>query len=588
MKKLLIFLLLILLIPVTQAQYAFDGIPFEIAAEGTVNGGVYIDGGHGLGFPPYSQDFYVPSGSIRWARLYIGAWGGTEMYEGWVRTDLNGNSLGNRLLLGINDDSENVYCAGHGVYWMYYDVTGDITNGENVVTIETSRGEPGNKLDGRVYGAVFAVVYEDTKAPEISYMIYDGNVNLHGRGWSGNQGNENENTSVCFDNIPVSDNTEGACLTVAYLTSSKGLPDYLQFNGYQFGVTPQYLLDMGYQTGVTDIANEVSGDACSGKGEHTSYFDMECFDVPEYVETSNILTFQRGHDLDRDGMIGDDEGEDYLHPVLAVLVVEHGTAINPEPDLTLDVIIDEDVMVGGQTVEIPVLVGNSGRMYDGDFKIELKVDGSFISTTTGYLSSSGVYRSAIEWNAVAGDHILELVVDPDDTLQEADEDNNFYVSEIHVMTGPDLTIEIGEPEKVTNNSNPVGASSLLLMLMVFGGIRKKKKPVFSILLVLMAACLCGCIGSTTEVEQMEYMIPLIVTNGGESKALNFEVNLYLDDELTDALQIEGLDGGTSKEEKMMIRVTKGSHTLRLVVDGKDRVIESDEENNVDKIVYNFT
>nr|WP_269850169.1 hypothetical protein [Methanosarcina horonobensis] len=40
-----------------------------------------MDGGHGLSFTPYAQKFDVPEGALRWARLYIGVWGGTENYE---------------------------------------------------------------------------------------------------------------------------------------------------------------------------------------------------------------------------------------------------------------------------------------------------------------------------------------------------------------------------------------------------------------------------------------------------------------------------------------------------------------------------
>jgi len=129
-------------IPAIQASYSYDGIPFTIASQGTVNGGVYIEGGHGLEFPPYSQEFDVPDGHIRWARLYVGIWGGKEEYEGWVQVDMNDKSMDKVPLLGINDDSTNVYCSGHGVYWVYYDVTDIVVNGENAVIIKTSQGEP--------------------------------------------------------------------------------------------------------------------------------------------------------------------------------------------------------------------------------------------------------------------------------------------------------------------------------------------------------------------------------------------------------------------------------------------------------------
>ncbi len=589
MKNILIILFVLLLfifIPAVQASYSYYGIPFTIASQGTVNGGVYIDGGHGLEFPPYSQEFDVPDGHIRWARLYVGIWGGKEEYEGWVQVDMNGKSKDKVPLLGINDDSTNVYCSGHGVYWVYYDVTDIVVNGENAVIIETSQGEPGNKLDGRVYGTVLAAVYEDKNAPGITYEIYDGNVNLHSGGWSGKQENVNYETSVFFNDMQDQNSPNEAELTVVYLTSSKGLPDYLQFNGNQLGTTPQYLLDMGYQIGVTDIANEVSGDACSGSGIRTSYFDIEYFDVLEYIQTDNVLTFLLGRDLDGDGKIGDNEGEDYLHPVITSLVLKHRTATNPGVDLSIEVEMDENSLIEGNDVEIPVVIGNPGGLYEGSVKIRLNVDGSEASTTDVNMDASGVIRSTINWHAAAGPHLLEIIVDPENVVQESNENNNVYEAEVDVNTRPDLSISIGEPKKTENQNSLAKASTPLLMLLVIGSLRRKKAFLLAVLLV--AACFSGCTGPGTEYQQTDYQVPIVITNNGESPARQFDVNLYLDEEKIAALHIQELDGSSSMEEEMMITVEGGEHTLKAIVDEKNYVIESDEDNNVDKIVYNFT
>ncbi len=573
-------------IPAVQASYSYDGIPFTIASQGTVNGGVYIDGGHGLQFPPYSRDFDVPDGHIRWARLYVGIWGGKEEYEGWVQVDMNGKSMDKIPLLGINDDSSNVYCSGHGVYWVYYDVTDIVVNGENAVIIETSQGEPGNKLDGRVYGAVLAAVYEDENAPGITYEIYDGNVNLHSGGWSGKQENVNYETSVFFNDIRNQNSPSEAELIVVYLTSSKGLPDYLLFNGNQLGTTPQYLLDMGFQVGVTDIANEVSGDACSGPGIRSSYFDIECFDVLEYIQTDNVLTFLLGRDLDGDGEIGDNEGEDYLHPVITSLVLKHSTDTNPGPDLSIEVAINENSLIEGNDVEIPVVIGNPGGLHEGMFKIRLNVDGSEASTTDVNMDASGVSRSTINWHATAGSHLLEIIVDPENVVQESNENNNVYEAEVDVNTRPDLSISIGDPRKIETENNLIEASLLLLILPVIGSIRRKKA--FLIAVLLVAACFSGCSGPGTENKQTDYQVPIVIMNSGESPARQFDVNLYLDEEKIAALHIQELDGSSSMEEEMMVTVEGGEHTLKAIVDEKNYVIESDEENNVDEIVFNFT
>ena len=589
MKNVLIILIILMLfifIPAVQASYSHGGIPFTIASQGTVNGGVYIDGGHGLEFPPYSMEFDVPDGHIRWARLYVGIWGGKEEYEGWVRVDMNDKSMDKVPLMGINDDSSNVYCSGHGVYWVYYDVTDIVVNNENAVIIETSQGESGNKLDGRVYGTVLAAVYEDGNAPEITYKIYDGNVNLHGGGWSQKQENVNYETSVFFNDMQDQNSLNGADITVVYLTSSKGLPDYLQFNGHQLGTTPQYLLDMGYQTGVTDIANEVSGDACSGSGIKSSYFDIECFDVLEYTQTDNILTFLLGRDLDGDGEIGDNEGEDYLHPVIASLVLKHRTAADPGPDLSIEVEMDEINLIEGNGVEIPVVIGNPGGLHEGMVRIRLDVDGSEASTTEVYMDASGVTRSTINWHATPGSHLLGIIVDPENVVQESNENNNVYETEVDVNTRPDLSISIGEPKKTEDENNLAKASSALLMLLVIGSLRRKKAFLMAVLLV--AVCLSGCTGPDTEYQQTDYQVPIVIVNNGESPARQFDINLYIDEEKIAALHIQEMEGSSSLEEEMMVTVAGGEHTLKAIVDEKNYVIESDEENNVDEIVFNFT
>jgi len=585
MKKQILILLFFLLIPVAQAHYSFDGKPLEIAAQGTINGGLYIDGGNGLGFPPYSQEFNVPDGTLKWARLYFGVWGGTEKYEGWGQAKLNGNDLGKVELLGVNDEHANVYCAGHGVYWVYFDAIESITNGKNIAIIETSQGEPNNKLDGRVYCAVLAAVYEDNNAPEITYCVYEGNVNLHGKGWSGKEENINDETSVQFNDMPDSDNINSADLTVMYLTGSRGLPNYLIFNDHQLGTTPQYLLDMGYQAGVTDIANEISGDATSGTGESTSYFDIESFNVLEYSQTDNSLVFLRGRDLNEDGEIDDDEGEDYLHPVIASLVLKHKKDLDPKPDLLIDVKLNEVDLIEGKDVGIPVIIENPGGLCEKEFKIALNIDGIDTALIDAYMDASGIYRTTINWHAIKGVHQFTITADPGNAVLESNEDNNIYTAEAKVVVRPDLSVKIGEPVKRSSGTKKVEASAVLMILMVLGMLRRKKVVVMTLLLITI--CLCGCTEDTIETEQNDYLIPIIISNSGESKASTFDVNLYLDGERNTVLRIKELDGGFSVEEELGIITTGGEHTLKVTVDEKNYIIESDEMNNEDEIVYKF-
>ena len=113
-----LILLLVLLAatsPVT-AVYSMNGIPLKTVAHAQHHGSVSVMGGHGLLGSPYSQSFTVPSGTVRFARLYVGVWGGTPEYKGTVETSFNGVSLGERSLGGGQDSNSLTYVSGFGVH----------------------------------------------------------------------------------------------------------------------------------------------------------------------------------------------------------------------------------------------------------------------------------------------------------------------------------------------------------------------------------------------------------------------------------------------------------------------------------------
>jgi subtilase family serine protease len=520
----------------------------------------------------------VPEGSICWARLYIGVWGGTEDYEGWVRPEFNGQRLEQLQLAGVDDRNENVYCAGHGVYWVSYDVSKITKNGENTAEIITSSGEPGNKLDGRVYGAVLVAACEDLKAPVVSYQLLSGNVNLHGKGWSGNLGNVNDREDVNFSSLQASSSTEAAELSIVYLTGSKGLPDYLEFNGETLGVTPEYLAE-SYGGKAMDIANEVSFDASGNEGSSSCYFDIEHFDVVDYLQTGNSVSFVRGLDLDGDGEIGIQEGEDYLHPVLAALVLSTESTASVLPDLYPEMEVLEQELVDEKTVEISFTINNPGGICEENCTASFRVDGAEFLTFPVRMEASGVYRSAFSWSAVEGEHRLELVVDSDAGIKESDEENNACALNVSVRSKPDLSVSLGEPVKIDTQEETASASLLFFSFLSLFGTRRKK-PLFLLLLaVLMIAAFSGCVEETRAAEKTAYNIPVKIMNSGEASALDFDVNLYLDGKSVTVLKIPELAGKTSIEEQIRVQAPEGEHTLSVQVDEQNDIIESDEDNN---------
>jgi subtilase family serine protease len=569
-------LLCILSLPLAGASYSFEGIPLTLEAQGTFRGDVYIEGGHGLSFSPYVQSFDVPEGTVRWACLYIGIWGGTENYEGWVQPEFNGQQLERTQLNGVRDKNENVYCAGHGVYWVAYEVSNLTANGLNTVEVTTSSGEPGNKLDGRVYGAVLAAACENQESPLVSYQLLAGNVNLHGKGWSGSLASVNDFAYANFSSEKISE-IEAARLSVVYLTGSKGLPDYLEFNGQMLGVQPQYMASYGEKA--MDIANEVSYDASGGEGNSSSYLDIEHFDVLKYLQDENSAVFIRGLDLDGNGEIDDQEGEDYLHPVLAALVLSSKSS-SALPDLYPEIKIGENELVEG-VVNIPFVVNNPGGACPENFTVSLLVNGSEVSSLPVRIGGSGIYRSSFSWpEAASGKYTLEVSVDPEDRIKESDEENNACTLVATVRSKPDLQVTIGDPVKVEDENESVAASLFVFPLLAFLG-SKKKKPIF-LAVILLFAIFSGCVGQNSTSENSVnsvYELPVTITNAGEATARNFDAGLYLDGVSVTVLDIAELTGQTSIKENLRFTAPAGEHTLCVKVDENNNIPESDEENN---------
>ena len=570
-KNIVVLVIILLLSQTAEAIYSFEGVPYtdklNTVAHGTLNGGVYIDGGYGLKFTPYTNRFDVPGG-VKWARVYVGVWGGTENYEGWVQMNLNGNDLGRTSLLGKNDNGANVYSSGYGIYWIYYDVTDKVTYGINTATANTSRGEMGNKLDGRVYGIVLAAIYEDKTMPEITYWLNDGNVNLHGQGWSGTLPTANDYASVSFPGLMDTGNIKNANLTVTYLTGTPGLPDYLEFNNNSVGTN--------------DIAN-------AGDGS-TPYFDLRTFDVAKYIKQENSLLFLRGKDINNDGKIAKDdgsneEGEDYLHPVLAVLVVQHNIAKNPEPDLTVN--LKNDTFLEGEN-NITALLGNYGGLYEKDFKIKIFDDDMEICSDTVRMDASGIKIFDCRWNATHGMHTITAKVDAQNAVQESNETNNIDIMKTYVKSKPDLSVKILTPE-TNNNATDVKKAGMIpgvLVLPMFIA-RKRWRVLFAVLIILTLS-FSGCVNNEKPQENvLSFSIPVEVINNGEAAAQDFDMTLYVDGERSTTKHITALEGGTSTIEELALAMERGDHSIRVIVDEKNNVSEAREDNNADEITYTF-
>lgn len=587
----LVLLCIILSVHSAGAIYSFDGVPYpdrlDLIAHGTFRGGVYIGEARGLGFPPYEQTFELPEKiTVRWARLYVGVWGGTERYEGWVRTTFNGHDLGKTPLHGVDDTNPHVYCSGHGVYWTFYDVSDKVLPGLNTGRADTSRGERGNKLDGRVYGIILVAIYESPGAPEITYWVGDGNPNLHGKGWAGTIPTQNDVASVQFIGAINPQNLESARLAVAYLAGNLGEPDYLEFNGQLIGGS--------------DVANNADGE--------TYGIDLKTFEVTPSIRVDSIravnnLRFLRGMDVNADGVIdvddgGNLEGEYYLHPVLAVLVLEHRGTEKTGPDFTVELLHTN--LTAGENL-LTALVTNNGRVFADDVALRVTADDSILYSDVIRMDASGIRRIAIPWTATSGTYMLIAEVDPENAVQELNEKNNAFNAEVYVMRNADLSVRILTPvardtRRGAMTSAGGGMLGILLVLMMGPGRCKKMRLSSTLLMGLgvlgFALIITGCIEERVGEEQprappLSYSVPVEVTNEGEAAAQDFELALYIDGEKSVTKGIEMLEGGASVHEEIQITVSEGKHTLRAVVDEQKVVRESRRDNNEAEVTFEF-
>jgi len=306
-KIALLSLVVCMLVFPAAAYYDFDGFDLTTAAHDMVNGEVYVGGGHGVPLTSdpnnniHTQNYTVPGGTVTFARLYVGIWGGKETYKGTLQTTFNGNDLGTFTLAGSSDKNTDVWCTGHGVYWVKYDVTSQTLNGFNTATATTNEISSG--FDGRAYGVVLVAVVENAGKTEVEYWINGGHLNL-------NYVTPLNTATTQFSGAITDPDSKSTTLTTVYLTGDAGVDDTLQFNN-------------GYA-----INNAADGSGNDEWGNSwTAAFDIDSWDLADYgcsilQAEDNDATFDR-------------VGEPYLHPVLAVLEVR--------PRMCGDVNEDEDI-----------------------------------------------------------------------------------------------------------------------------------------------------------------------------------------------------------------------------------------------------
>lgn len=185
--------------PVSADNYV-GGIPLDIAEEGTVSGGVWIDSYYGMSNTApvtIEQQYSLPEYSaIRWARLYVAVYCGNmeNNYAGTAMVDFDGGTgysqIGTESLnvpytfpgKDYNPPSGEygtgpVYVNDHCVrvtsdYLMWYDVTYQITGEDVKARVSTTYTDA--QFDGRIKIITLVVAYDDGDGDTVRYWILDG------------------------------------------------------------------------------------------------------------------------------------------------------------------------------------------------------------------------------------------------------------------------------------------------------------------------------------------------------------------------------------------------------------------------------
>lgn len=597
----LLFLLLLSLLCATpcSAVYEFSGIPLEIAAQGVVDGQVQTFGTYGVQDPPATLVFDL-DGEVQWARTYVGVWGGTPRYTGWTELAVNDRTLPRITLFGSDDRSGNVYVSGYGVYWIAYDTTALVQSGRNRITADTSRFEPDNKLDGRIYCLVTLVATRDAAGRTTRYVVAEGNVNLHGEGWSGVIETTNDASSVTLPAGSVQ-GLRAANLTVLLLASTRGEPGYVLFNSHDLGPDADY---PGYPPGVKDIADETSFNAGFSAPVPSRYVDIEVFDVLALLrEGGNVVTFERGRDLDGDGVISaaasPPEGEHYLHPVLAMLTLERDRDTVSGPDLALNGIAVQDAHAGEEGVII-VTIRNLGAFSALPAELRVRVDGDLLATRQVTIDRSGLQQVAVPWRPGEGSFtvLAEIEIPGDENPS-----NNQYQTVVTVGGLPDLAVSMEPPVRrgdAVRQGNPVLQVLTLAGALVIPTLFLARRPpqggrrvpgillAALVLLALLPPPLALVPPAAGQDTSSLYLLPVTVTNLGGSDASSFSVSVYLDGErvITRAYP-DGIRAGQSERSEIPLYTSPGSHHVRVIADEAGLVKDADRSNNSAEATYVF-
>lgn len=192
------------------------------------------------------------------------------------------------------------------------------------------------------------------------------------------------------------------------------------------------------------------------------------------------------------------------------------------------------------------------------------VDGGMSTNYTHNLNGWSGLKNRV--NPEPGVHTLRLVVDPTDLVPETDESDNVYEQEFTWASSESLSPEPTHPMTDVAPYTPSGWAWPIVATSYSGETRKSPLSVSVPTYIRYAILNRGQVDVPDEVRIYVY--------------------LYLDDVLVERRFWTGLragNRGTRTEWNGLyevVNVTPGTHTLKIVVDPTDLLLETNEDNNV--------
>jgi hypothetical protein len=169
----------------------------------------------------------------------------------------------------------------------------------------------------------------------------------------------------------------------------------------------------------------------------------------------NILTDITASDLNGDGIneyLIDVNGDGKYDQIF------NGNALHNLPDLTVGPIsVTSTSPTEGDNVNINANVKNIGEYNATHFNVELRADGTFISSKTIFLAPSESTDLEFIWySAQKGFHTIEIIADPNNTISESNEDNNNNSTSISVAVKPSVSGGGGTSYTYSGNASFIG------------------------------------------------------------------------------------------------------------------------------------